>query len=261
MTIGVPGRARALGTDSPAVRPRAIRAFHPARLIVPLLVVGGTALAETSFDAVWRRGALPDKGGVLVVGEAGIAFRPAGEGGRERSWTFRDIQHFERIGQADIEILSYADSFWKLGRDRRYRFSLREAELGDELLERVVDAIGKPATDRLVRAPPVVEHEIPVKRLKRLGGSEGTLLFASDRIVYSSPSAGQSRTWMLGRDVATVWSSDPFRLEVHVHDGTGRFVRRPTVFRFALKRRLEADFYRALKERLYALDRRRPIVP
>lgn len=226
-------------------------------LLTLILITAAAGLAETSFEAIWKKPLLPDKGGVLRIGERGIVFRTNGENKQERTWTYVDIQHFERISNTEVTIQSYEDSAWRLGRDRRYHFALRDAELRDELYEHVVSRIGKPATDHVAELPTAVELELPVKRLTRRGSSQGTLYVTPDRIVYSSPVAKQSRTWMLDRDVDTVWSSDPYRLEVHVFDRSEGFVRQPKVYRFALKSPLDAGFYRLLKMRLYALGRHR----
>ena len=230
------------------------------RLAALMLIAAAAASPQTSFESVsfevtWKRGPLPDKRGVLHMDEEGVTFQASGAKQRERSWRYLDIQHFERVSRTEIAIRSYDDSAWRLGQDRRYRFALRDSEIGDELFESVVDRIGKPATDRVALEPPQADLEIAAKRLKRSGGSQGTLYFASDRIVYSSPSAGHSRTWMLDRDVDTVWSADPYRLEVHVYEGTERFARPAKVYRFALKTRLDEEFYRRLKIRLYASGR------
>lgn len=226
-------------------------------LITLILITATLGLAETSFEVVWRKPLLPDKAGVLRVGEQGITFRVHGDEKTERAWTYTDIQHIDRLSQTEVVIRSYEDSAWKLGRDRRYRFALRGAKFRDELYEHVVSLIDKPATDRIAKLPSDVELEVPVKRLSRVGTSHGTLYVTPDRIVYSSPSPKQSRTWLLDRDVDTVWSSDPYRLEVHAFDGSAGFVRQPRVYRFALKRPLDTGFYRRLKMKLYSLGRER----
>ena len=60
---------------------------------------------------------------------------------------------------------------------------------------------------------------------------------------------------------SAVWSSEPYRLEVHVYEGAGGAFRKPTVYKFALKSPLNGDFYRRLNLRLYAVDRERSQMP
>lgn len=227
------------------------------RLAACLLLAWTTAAAETSLEVKWKRALQPDKPGILRIGETGLAFLAEGKKARQISWPFEDIQIFDRLSRTEVEVRSYDDSRWRLGRDRRYRFTLQSGEFGDELHRHVTSRIGKPATDRVPQGPLSAELELPVKHLKLMGGSQGTLYVTSKQIVYSTDVQQRSRVWRLDRDVNGVWSSDPYRLEVHVFEGRERYMRQPTVYRFALKRPLDGEYYRRLKERLYGLERAR----
>ena len=222
-------------------------------ILVSLLFALPLAATEVSFEAKWKRAARSDIAGVLRIGEGSIGFQPSKEGKRPLEWTLDDVQHFDRVSPSEVAIQTYVDSTLRLGQDRWYRFALVDATLSDELHAQVVARIGKPATDRVVSEPPDAELAIPAKHVRHLKGSEGTLYFTPGWIMYSTPAEGDSRAWQLNRDVAAVWSSDPYRLEVHVLDGKSAFVRRPTVHRFSLKRPLDGSFYRNLKMKLYDL--------
>ena len=224
-----------------------------------LLIACAAAAAQTSleFEAVWKKKFRPDRNGVLRIGDSGLTFQTDGKDGRERAWPYADIQHFDRLSGSEIEIRSYEDSAWRLGLDRRYRFVLKDGELGDDIHREIVRLVGKPATNRVVVEPADAELEIPVKHLRQRGSSHGTLFFAAERIVYSSAEPKRSREWMLDRDVDAVWSSDPYRLEVHAFDGRDGYLRQPTTYKFALKRPLDRDFYQRLKMKLYDLERKR----
>lgn len=223
------------------------------KLLVLLLIALPLGAADTSFEAKWRKPMRPDVEGVLSIGEDGIAFHPRKKGKHGLAWAFDDVQHLDRASPTEIEIQSYADSLVRLGRDRRYRFVLVDGTLSDELYERVVARVGKPATDRIAREPADAEVAIPAKNVRLLRGSEGTIYFTPRWIVYSTEARGQSRAWRLDRDVEAVWSSDRYRLEVHVLGDSEAFLRRTEVFRFSLKRPLDAAFYTGLKMKLYAL--------
>ena len=225
------------------------------RVACVLLVLTAVALGETSFDVKWKKALRPDKRGVLRIDDSGLAFRPSGKGEPERAWEYTDIQHFDRLSLTEIEILSYEDSAWRLGLDRRYRFVLDQGEFDDASFAEIVSRIGKPATDRVVAPLEGAELEIPAKRLRLRGGTHGTLYVTRERIVYSSTSPKDSRDWRLDRDVDSVWSSDPYRFEVHVHDGREGYGRQPSTYRFALKRPLDRTLYERLKMQLYELDR------
>lgn len=222
-----------------------------------ILIVCTTSPAQTSFEAIWKKALRPDRSGVLRVDHHGLSFQPSGKDASERFWLYADIQHVDRLNATEIEIRSYEDSPWRLGLDRRYRFVLKDGDLGDDIHREIVRLVGKPATNRLVSPPAQAELELPVKHLRQRGGSHGTLYFTADRIVYSSSEPKRSREWMLDRDVDAVWSSDPYRLEVHAFDGRDRYLRQPTTYRFALKRPLDRDFYQRLKMKLYDLERGR----
>ncbi len=222
-------------------------------LLMLLLASLPQAATETAFDAKWTRPMRPDVVGTLSIGENGIAFRPKKKGKRTLAWAYEDVQHFDRESPTEVGLQDYSDSTVRLGRDRRYRFVLMESTFPDELQARIADRIGKPATDRVARQPDDAEVAIPAKRVRLLQGSEGTLYFTPDWIVYSTEAKGASRAWRLDRDVEAVWSSDPFRFEVHVLGGSEAFVRRVKVFRFSLKRRLDPAYYARLRMRLYNL--------
>ena len=222
-------------------------------ILVFLLFALPLAATEISFEAKWKRPLRSDSTGSLRIGEDSIAFQPDKPGKPTLEWTLRDVQHFDRVSPSEVAIRTYTDSTLRLGKDRWYRFELVGGTLPDELHDQVVAQIGKPATDRVVHEPPDAELAIPVKHVRLLKGSEGTLYFTPGWIMYSTEAEGESRAWRLDRDVDAVWSSDPYRFEVHVLDGNAAFVRRPAVHRFSLKRPLDAGFYTTLKMKLYAL--------
>ncbi len=222
-------------------------------LLILLLIVSPLAAAEFSFDAKWKRSMRPDTDGVLSIGKKGISFLPQKDRKRPLTWAFEDVQHLDRTSPTEVSIQSYSDSVVRVGRDRWYRFVLVDGTLSDELYQKVATRIGKPATDRVVSEPPGTELAIPAKHVRLLKGSQGTLYFTPKWIMYSTEAPGESRKWRLDRDVAAVWSSDPYRLEVHVLGGSEAFVRRPSLYRFSLKRPLDSAFYMELKMKLYGL--------
>lgn len=226
------------------------------KILALLSLAAVLGFGQSEFDAVRKKPLWRDQTGVVRIDDTGILFSSKGDD-KARSWRYEDIQHFDRISPTEFTLLSYEDVAWKLGRDRTYRFVLSSEELSDELFEKVSDRIGKPATDRVTERPASAQQELPVKHLTTFGGSEGTLYLSAERIVYFTEARKQSREWLLDRDVQSVWSADPYRLEVHVYEGNPGAFRKPQVYKFALKRPLDADFYRRLKLRLYELDRER----
>lgn len=223
-------------------------------MILAILLLLGAALgsAETSLEAVWKRPLRPDRQGTLSIGAESISFQPRGTGRPGLAWAYEDIQHLDRGAGGELAILSYAEGSWlSLGRDRRYRFALADGTLPDALFARLAARVGRPATDRAPRVPVAIEWELPVKRMSRFGASEGTLYLTREALTYVSPAAKQSRRWLLDRDLDSIWSADPYRLEVHAYEGREGALRRPKVYRFALKRPLPAEQYRRLKMRFF----------
>ncbi len=223
------------------------------RLLILLAAAIPLTAAGDTFQARWKRTVRPDLRGQLNVNDQGIAFHADGDEAVALEWRFEDIQHLDRQSPSELSLLSYDDSVLRLGRDRRFRFALLDGAISDALFERVAKQVGKPATDRAFTEPEDSELSLPAKRVRWPKGSQGTLHFTSERIVYVTDAQSGSRAWRLDREVESIWSSDPYRLEVHVRAGGGAFARRSEVFRFSLKRPLEAKRYRALKRRL--LDR------
>ena len=221
----------------------------PALLLLALALAG----AETSFEAKWKKSIRPDVDGTLSVLEDGIRFQPEKETKQVLQWSFEDVQHLDRASPTEVAIQSYSDSISRLGRDRWYRFVLVGSTFPDELHAKVVNRIGRPATDRVAREPADAEMAIPAKNVRLLRGSEGVLYFTPEWVIYSTGRSGHSRAWRLDRDVEAVWSSDPYRLEVHVLGASEAFARRTDVYRFSLKKPLDRSYYDGLKMKLYSL--------
>jgi len=231
------------------------------RYILLLAHFFAVAAAAQVFEVEIDKPLWFDRKGSLEFGEAEISFRPSGKKARTLTWAYRDIQFVDRFGPKEFRLLSYEDVAWKLGRDRSYDFEITSGELSDELFDQVTARIGKPAIDRVVTEPANAQQKLPAKHMTTLGGSQGTLYFAPERIVYSTNAHERSREWTLERDIHSVWSSDPYRLEVHAYEGNPGAFRKPRVYKFALKQPLDAGFYRDLKLRLYEIDRRRDLKP
>lgn len=240
-----------------------------------LLACGGLVSAET-FRAKLVKPAWPDREGVLEINDNGISFtgkenkhgsdwlgiqstgrvldrladRPA-----DLSWTWLDIQYFDRISRNEFVVLTYKDDWRFLGRDREYRFRLLDGELGNTLFEKISRHLDRPVTDRV---PPAEtkqpDYVVPVKLDRTFGGSEGELQFTEDRILYVTPDQDDRRTWRMDRDIKSVWSDDPYRLEIRAYDNNRREFSRTATYKFDLKEKLDAEFYRKVKLKLYDLE-------
>jgi hypothetical protein len=223
---------------------------------VLLLTIWFLALpaAAQTFPVVQKRTLWPDGRGELVFTGEGIEFRAAGDQRNSRKWRYIDIQHLDRVNARELVVLTYEDRQWRLGQDREFRFLVTEGEFSDALFENLRTRLRRPATDRVAPESANPLYEIPVKHLHTLGGCEGTLSFTGDALIYRTSHQRDARDWRIGVDVESVWSRNPYELEVHVYERNAREFSRTRVYHFALKEPLDAEFYRGLKLRLYRLS-------
>ena len=101
-------------------------------------------------------------------------------------------------------------------------------------------------TDRVPPKSVTASYTIPVKHERRFRGSEGELEFTRDAIYYVTKDSQDQRVWRLNRDIVSVWSDDPYRLEIRAYDNNRREFSRTATYKFDLKQKLDPDFYRRL---------------
>lgn len=230
------------------------------RAAVLLIVCTLAVAAQESFEVIRKKPLWPNSQGTLVISDDSIEFRRKKEEDSKR-WSYRDIQHIDRISPTEIEILTYEDVAWRLGQDRSYRFSLVSGEIDDALFDSMADKLGLPVTDRIVDDAPDNPTSLPVKHLKTFGGSEGELVFGESAIFYVTDAPRQAREWLLDRDVESVWAANRYELELHVFEAGRRDFDSTQVYRFQLKKELDPAQYRDLKMRLYNLRSDERLIP
>ena len=145
--------------------------------------------------------------GIMTADENGIRF--SGPKGHSWSWAYHDIQEL-RLEPGKLLILTYVDSRLRLGADREFEFA------GDLPVSELYSLWKQRMDQRFVAAlpePAVGGFSIPVKHLKPVRGSQGTLVFGTDAILYSTPSHGDSRIWRYS-DIDSINSSGPFQLSI-----------------------------------------------
>lgn len=171
------------------------------------LILAGVLSASAAQFAMrhehWRGGCT----GMMTADDRGVRF--AGPKGHSWDWKYEDIQQV--ILEPDrIRILTYKDRNLRLGADASYEFAGKVpadtlyALWKNRMDQRFVAALPQPAAGGF---------SIPVKHLGRIQGSEGTLTFGEDVIVYATPAPGDSRTWRY-QDIDNISSSGPFQLSV-----------------------------------------------
>jgi hypothetical protein len=221
------------------------------KILILTLGAAGLLGAQT-FPAVHKKDLWRDVAGEVRITDSAIEFQAAKEK-HSRRWKYVDIQHFDRLNEREFVVMSYEDERKYLGRDRRFHLSLTEGAISDELFESIAKRIGKPVTDRVIGDASAGGYVIPVKHLHGFGGCEGELWILDDRIIYSTENKPDAREWQIDRDVDSVWSPNPYQVELHVFEDDRREFSHTRVFKFDLKERLSADVYNTLKLRLFAL--------
>ena len=147
--------------------------------------------------------------GTLTVEDSGIRF--SGPKGHAWNWPYMEIQQLT-LYPGSIHILSYKDSSnWKLGKDVAYTFTGKfpieslERQWSAKLDQRFVAAVA------VGQAAGVPGLKFPVKQFGLMKGTQGTLTFAADAVVYDTPSA--PRTWRYS-DIQFISSANPFQLTI-----------------------------------------------
>jgi hypothetical protein len=222
-------------------------------LLVVLLLLANPAAAQT-FSVIHVKTLHRDERGKIEITDKGIEFQAASKK-HSRFWKYEDIQYFDRQSEKEFAILSYEDQHLLLGMDKEYRFRITDGALTDDIFHRLEDRLGRSATNRVVPEISGVEYEIPAKHLHTFGGCEGTLKFTKDTIYYVTSDKKDARVWRLSPDIQSVWSADPYRLEIFAYDNNRREFSHTRDYQFELKKPLDPSYYRSLKLKLYDLEK------
>lgn len=246
-----------------------------------LLLAFGAILSAETFPAKLIKPLWPDRDGTVEINDEGITYTapnmrygPQWLGTQHvgqaldrlanrphnLAWKWLDIQYFDRIGPREFVVLTYRDDWRLFGRDEEYRFRLIKGELTDSLFQRISSHLKRPVTDRVPPGKVAPIYSIPVKHDRAFGGSEGELEFTVNAIYYVTKDKTDGRTWLMDRDVVSVWSDDPYRLEVRAYDNNRREFSRTGTYKFDLKEKLDPKFYRELKLKLYGLETNNEVI-
>ena len=240
-----------------------------------LLLAFGAVLSAETFPAKLEKPLWPDREGTVEINDQGITFTaPHSKHGPQwlgiqhvghaldridnrphsLSWKWDDIQYFDRISRKEFVVLTYRDDWRFFGRDQQYRFRLTDGELTDSLFNSISSRLKRPVTDRVPPGKVAALYTVPVKHNRALGGSEGELQFTRNAIYYVTKNKDGGRTWLMDRDIVSVWSNDPYRLEIRAYENDRREFSRTATYKFDLKQKLDPTFYRELKLNLYGLE-------
>jgi hypothetical protein len=173
-----------------------------------------------------------------------------GKKAQKHQWTlpWNDIQQVW-ISPSEIRVLSYADTWWKLGADREFRLKAAPEQTFESVYPELRRKLAEKVTAAFASDSAVVLWELPVKLRKRFGGSEGILQVSETTVSYRSKEKAESRTWSL-TDIDNVSSSGPFDLTITTYERSRLDYGDRRTFNFQLKQRLDERRYQMLWRRL-----------
>jgi hypothetical protein len=220
-------------------------------ILAAVLAAHAAAAADLRFD-VRHDHLYKSRPGVLTVNDAGISYQETAAKPGKRAhafhWSYDDIQQLT-VGPKKLVVLSYKDTWWKGGADHGYEFSLAS----EGSFQPVFDLMKGRLNRRLVaEMPERIEAplwEVPVKHLLRFGGSQGTLSFGRNSVVYTANGKAESRTWSY-RDIDNISSSGPYQLTLTTHERALAHYGSLKGFNFQLKRPLDEERYQEVWQRV-----------
>ena len=163
----------------------------------------------------------------------------------QRTWAYPDVKFFEIVSTGELKIHSYESAgVLKLGSDRDYTFKLTQGQITNELYGFLVDKSPRAVVTRVIFSGTEIVQEIPVRHRHSLGGCQGILTIARDKVMYKTSREGDSRIWRL-KDLESFASNDPFHLRLSTAFET---------FNFDLKLPLQEAAYEHLWKVLYSPD-------
>src|SRR5207248_439894 len=114
-------------------------------------------------------------------------------------WSYPDVKFFEILSTQEIEIHTYeSQSLTRLAQDRDYKFALTAGEIGDGLYELLVGKSPRAVVTHVVFHGTEVVQDIPVRHRHVIGGCQGMLTIATDKIIFRADRKEDSRIWRLG---------------------------------------------------------------
>ena len=120
--------------------------------------------------------------GALIISDKGVEYRAKREK-ESRSWTYADIKLLEILSPTRVRIWTYKDRKLYLGRDESLTFKIIEGQIDQNASDFLRERIARPFVTSFIKEEQNALAEIPVKRSRRFGGSEGVLKVYQDQLV------------------------------------------------------------------------------
>jgi hypothetical protein len=217
-------------------------------LLVALFFAARPAMAQSHEFAVEHDHTSGACRGKLIVTPERIEYRTEYKE-HSRKWLYTDLRQIKIISPRRIELASYEDRKWRMGRDRVFEFKLLEGEITPAISALLVERAARPVVTSVApKTENAPAFEVPVKHLHRFGGCIGALKIYPDRVIYESQDMpSDSRFWRYG-DIRNFSQSERFRFEIATfEDKFGG----PKTYNFQLREALPAQVYDYVWARVY----------
>jgi hypothetical protein len=205
------------------------------------LLVGPVLAAQDVSFPVRHKHMLRDGQGELIFSTAGVEYR-AKEKKHGRTWKYVDIQQIGLLGPKVVAIVTYEDAGWKFDKDRIYNFEITAGEITPALWSMLQGRLTRPLVSAVIPPDVVAKFSIPVKHLRGFGGSQGTLEFTDQYVVYRTAAPQDARIWRY-QDISAIGSTGPYQLRLTTMDRVNGESGAERNFVFSLKQRLADDAY------------------
>ncbi len=183
-------------------------------LLSTIALLGTVPAAAQNFEfSVKHHHTLKDCRGVLKITPDGVEYA-AGKAKDSRKWKFENIRTFEVKSPTEISLVTYEDQKRWFGKDKVFEFTLLDKKATPELSTFLLNHVKRPLEIAII--PEDAEQaafEIPVKHLRTITGSQGVLRIYNDKIVYQTPTKGDSRYWRIS-DIQRFSQPDRYRLQI-----------------------------------------------
>lgn len=189
--------------------------------------------------------------GTLVIGDSSVTYKQTRPGKKKLesvSLDYVDIQELW-IAPDRLVVVTYRDRRWALGLDQRFEFQLAGEGSFQSAYEQLKTKLDRRLVAALADPPSAIEWQLPVKLLGAIQGSEGTLLFGADRIVYKTGRPRNSRSWRY-QDIENVSTSDPYQFSLTTYEHDRQSYGSMKAFNFQLKQPLDNKRFETLWKRL-----------
>ncbi len=122
--------------------------------------------------------------GTLTFSQEGVRYETR-EKNHSRKWSYPDVKYFEIVSEHEIEIHSYeSHGVERLGHDKDYMFRAMTGAITDDLYQMLVRKSPRAVVTHVVFHGTEIVQEIPVRHRHSIGGCQGTLTIAKDKIIY-----------------------------------------------------------------------------